>query len=147
MFDRHQFRDLVVRTLTEMGIPSRSATELLLGTCAQESQMGTYLRQINMPLGAGGLGCMQMERTTFEWLWQKYYQRFPVLIGIEFEQLEYDLRASIIMARLRYMADPKPLPMATDMVGLAMAWKRVYNTEAGKGTTAEFISNYHEYCM
>jgi hypothetical protein len=142
MFDPAQFRDLIKRTLIELGVPSRSATELLMGTCAQESRMGTYLRQVNGP----ALGCMQMEKTTFEWLWQKYYNRFPILIGIEFEELEWNLKASTIMARLRYMADPRPLPKADDIEGLAETWKRVYNTVAGAGTVDEFIENYHKHC-
>jgi hypothetical protein len=142
MFDRNQFRNLIQRTLTELGIPSRAATEILMGTCAQESRMGTYMRQITGP----ALGCMQIEPATFEWLWKKYYQRFPILLGIEFEELEWNLKASIIMARLRYMADPKPLPAADDVVGLARTWKRVYNTPIGAGTVDEFVGNYHTYC-
>jgi hypothetical protein len=72
--------------------------------------------------------------------------RFPVLIGIEFEELEWNLKAGIIMARLRYTADPTPLPAANDIEALARTWKRVFNTVADAGTVDEFIENYHKYC-
>jgi hypothetical protein len=141
VFDKNQFRDLIQRTLSELGIPSRSATELLIGTCAQESQMGTYLRQINGP----ALGCMQVEPSTFQWLWMKYYLRFPVLLGIEFEQMEYDLRSSIIMARLKYLSCPGAIPATLE--GQAGYWKRWYNSPLGAGTVEEYISNYRKYCV
>jgi hypothetical protein len=105
--------------------------------------MGTYLRQIHGP----AMGCMQIEPATFEWLKTKYYNRFWRQIEpITFPELEWNLKASIVMARLRYLADPEPLPPAEDIAGLAKVWKRVYNTPLGAGTVDEFVRNHHTYC-
>jgi hypothetical protein len=140
MFDRYQFRDLIIRTLTEMGIPSRSATELLMGTCAQESQFGTFFRQIHGP----ALGCMQIESDTFDWLRQKYYPKYSIVTRMWFECLEWDIRSSIIMARLKYLSCPGAIP--TTLEGQAAYWNRYYNANPVFGTDEEYIANYKKYC-
>jgi len=136
-----QLRDLIRRTLADVDLWSSAAENLLLGTCAQESRLGTYIRQ----LGGPALGIMQIEPATFQWLQGKYCKRFPEIATAAAPQLEWDLRLSIIMARLRYLVVPSPLPAAGDMHGLAAYWKKYYNTEAGSGTLKEFAENYLRY--
>jgi hypothetical protein len=140
-YDRRQFEDLIERVLSEFGLRSESAVNLLLGTAAQESRFGTYLRQLG---GGPALGAFQMERPTFEWLRGKYCERFDFQDWY-FECLEWDLTASIVFARLRYYCVASPLPSPDDVAGLAAYWKRHYNTFAGKGTEAEFIENYRRF--
>ncbi len=138
-FDKSQFKNLISRTLNENNLYSDSAVNLLLGTAAQESQFGTYLKQ----LGAGpALGVFQMEEPTFNWLKKVYVPKYQ--IG-EFAELEYNLKQAILLCRLRYQIVPEPLPAADDIEGLARYWKHYYNTLAGKGKVTEFISNYNKY--
>jgi hypothetical protein len=68
-FDKKQFRDLIQRTLQDLGMHSESAVNLLLGTAAQESQFGTYFRQIG---GGPALGVFQMEPDTEIDIWDNY---------------------------------------------------------------------------
>jgi hypothetical protein len=141
MFDKNQFENLIARVLLEHNLHSPAAVNLLLGTAAQESKFGTYLRQIRGP----ALGIFQMEKLTFEWLREKYGNRFPVIKNVAYCELEWDLYMSILFARLLYYAMPTALPEAHDVQGLAKYWKAHYNTPLGAGTTEEFVRNFQKY--
>jgi hypothetical protein len=134
---------------------SESAENLLLGTAAQESLMGTYLVQLG---GGPALGIYQMEPATEKDCWDNFilHRNELRLImndistnttnGELFEsELTWNLVYATAMARIKYYRDPEPLPAADDIPGLAAYWKRVFNTNLGKGTEAEFIDNYHTY--
>lgn len=140
-FQPLHFRGFVSHVLQQVDLFSPTAVELELGTCAQESHFGTYRKQIRGP----ALGVMQVEPTTFLWLQQKYRDRYPELEVRSPEELEWDDRLSVIMCRLRYLADPAPLPAPEDLLGQAQLWKRVYNTFRGKGTVAEYMENYRRF--
>lgn len=145
-FDCKQFRDLIGRVLHLNSNPSRklhlgAAVNLLLGTAAQESAFGTYLRQLG---GGPALGAFQMEEATFEWLRGKYGVEL-YLHGNEFEELEWNLQLAILLARLRYWVVPEPLPSAYDIPGMARYYKKYFNTATGKGTAEEFEENYRRY--
>jgi len=138
--NKKQLKDLIARVIAEMGLYSEAAVNLLLGTAAQESRMGHYLRQIR----GGALSAFQIEKPTFNYLKSEYGERF----GAEyytFEELEYNLKAAIIYARIKYFSIPKPLPEHDDIEGLAWYWKDYYNTSLGSGTAQEFIDNYRRY--
>ena len=81
-----------------MYLNTSPAIDLLMGTCAQESHMGTYLRQLG---GGPALGIFQMEPFTFLDLRARFGARFDVA-DREPKELEWDLRLSIIMARIKY---------------------------------------------
>ena len=141
-YDVKQFRDLIERTLTAFA-PSMAtpvAVNLLLGTAAQESSLGRYLRQVHGP----AVGAFQMEPATFGWLQAKYSDRYPEIAGRSADEMEWDLKLAIIMARLRYRAVPLALPEG-DVESLAATWKRDYNTRVGKGTVEEYIANYRRF--
>jgi hypothetical protein len=142
-FDRKQFENLIRGTLKwfDHKLLSDSAVNLLMGTCAQESRFGTYLRQKEGP----ALGIMQIEPTTFNWLRDKYKTKYPWLADCTADELEGDLCLSIIMARLRYAVVPAALPDANDINELAKYWKKYYNTAMGAGTVEEFTANYKTY--
>jgi len=53
--------------------------------------------------------------------------------------LEYNMALAISLCRLKYWRDKEQLPMNGDIEGMAKYWKRVYNTELGKGTIQHFI--------
>ena len=148
--NKDQLRYLVERVLRYIGLWSKDAENLILGTIAQESRMGKYIRQ----LGKGpALGICQMERETFYDIRDNflcYRQNLKNLIKdisnvntLAAESLEYNLALSIAMCRVHYLRVPKPIPHTLE--GYAKYWKEYYNTPLGKGTEDEFIENYLLY--
>ena len=158
MIDKTQLESLIVRVTTDIGLCSEAATQLLLGTAAQESQMGTYLRQLG---GGPALGIFQMEPATHDDIWGNYLayhgelkkkvERYVSWRSIGgscsdcAEELEWNLAYAVAMARVHYQRVPQPLPSPEDLAGLAGYWKSFYNTPAGKGTVGEFLENYRRY--
>jgi hypothetical protein len=119
---------------------NQTMIKLISGTIAQESQFGTYLKQ----LGNGpALGICQTELVTFNDLLNRYGKFFKIIETFKFEQLEWDLRASIIMCRVKYYSVPG-FP-EDSLQGIANYWKKYYNTIYGSGTIEEFIKNYSKY--
>jgi hypothetical protein len=157
-FHRGQFRSLIERVLRRINMHSEAAVNLLMGTAAQESQFGTYLRQLN---GGPAVGVFQMEPDTMMDIWQNYLRnRLQLADDVFFatrmvwfdtppdtDIMEYNLAYAIIMARLHYRRVPEPLPEADDIKGLARYWKKYYNTPKGAGTEAEFVRNYKKYVI
>jgi hypothetical protein len=147
--DVKQLKSLViVPTLVELGLYSDSAVNLLLGTCAQESKMGTYLKQIN----GIALGIYQIESKTHDDVWENYLNYNTILRDkisrfseCKANNLITNLAYSTAIARIIYLRVPERLPNAYDVAGLARYWKQYYNTEQGKGCVADFIANYKRY--
>lgn len=143
-FDKRQLRDLITRVLKGTDYYSESAVELLMLTCATESNLGTYLRQ-----GGGGpaVGIFQMEPFTHNDIWRTHGHILKPLLGEQnVDRLEYDLRYATIMSRVHYLRVSEPLPSEKNVTMLASYWKRFYNTRLGKGTVEKAISNYYKYC-
>ncbi len=142
MFNRPQFQNLIQRVLLDYeGLFSAAAVELLLGTAAQESQFGHYLRQ----LGSGpAIGVFQMEPATFRWLKERFGKQYGFK-GRQAEEMEWDIRLAILLARLRYRVVEAPLPKAGDLAAQAAYWKQWYNTPAGRGTVEEYEDNFRKY--
>jgi hypothetical protein len=139
-------RKYVIRpALSPHGLWSDAAEELLLLTAAQESKLGYWLKQ----LGDGpGMGPWQVEAGTFNWLRDGASFDFKnPLKGRHEAELIYDLRLGALVARMRYLVDPSPLPVASDVEGLAKTWKRVFNTVKGKGTWQEAVQAYQYYVI
>ena len=154
-FDKKQFQDLIERVIRDLNMHSRAAVHLLLGTAAQESGFGTYLRQVG---GGPALGVFQMEPATDLDIWRNYlvYREdlaeavwqvagAAVDVGPSIDALEANLSYQIAMARIHYWRVPEALPSYTDISGLARYWKQHYNTPEGKGTEEGFVGNYHKY--
>jgi hypothetical protein len=144
-----QLQDLIVEpTLAQFDLYSKAAEQLVLGTIAAESIIGTtqYIKQTKGP----ALGIIQMEPATHDWLKDyliKRSSRFNKLItwiqhtgGFHSERLIYDLKYCVVMCRIRYMAVAAPLPAANDWRALGAYWKQHYNTPAGKGTVDGFLT-------
>lgn len=150
MIDKDQFRQYVIRApLQAVNLWSLAAEELLMGTAAQESQLGTYIKQ----LGSGpALGVFQMEPATHADIHNNFlaYQtrlvkRVGSFVTYKAEDMVTDLRHAVVMARLQYYRRPEPLPDATDIDGQARYWKQHYNTPLGKGTVEEYLRNYQRF--
>lgn len=155
-FNREQFKDLIERTLKYIDLYSENAIYLLMGTAAQESRFGTDLVQMK---GGPAKGVFQIEPATAEDAWNNYLggksELSVKIMGLrgdsnaenEEDDLEWNLAYGICQCRVKYLRDPKPLPDKDDIVGMAKYWKRVYNTNRGRGTKIEFVNNYHTYVM
>ena len=68
-FDLVQFKNLVVRVTTSQELCSETSTNLILGTYAVESALGTYFKQLD---GGPALGGLQMEPATEKDIWNEY---------------------------------------------------------------------------
>lgn len=149
-----QLRELIVRpTLEKIALWSPAAENLVMGTAAQESKLGYYLKQ----LGKGpALGIYQCEPATHTDVvdyiesrgkvrWSSVFPHNLIPLGVDHKRLVYDLRYATMICRMHYYRIPEALPEADDIRGLSSYWKRYYNTTKGRGTIAEFIENYEKY--
>lgn len=147
--DAYQLRINVARpVLLLLGLWSRPAEEIVLGTAAAESQL-RYIRQLG---GGPARGIFQMEEATHDDCWDNFLRfRRPLAATIEsllapgqskLDQLGSNLAYGVAMCRVRYLRDPEPLPNETDIPAQARLWKRVYNTPKGKGTEKQYVDNY-----
>ncbi len=170
MLDVHQFTKYIIRPALEaIGLYSKAAEELVLGTAIQESRL-RYLAQ----LGSGlALSLYQMEPATHDSIWVDFLpdrpklalkvKRLAIPLQAEsaFEKMIHDviLKTSQIpvetllsnrlyaaaMCRVRYYWVPAALPAAGDVSRQAAYWKRYYNTAAGAGTEQEYLDNWYKY--
>ena len=156
MINAIQLRMNIIRPVLEhldSVIPySIAAENLLMGTCAQESRMGSYVVQVNGP----ACGIFQMEPATEQDIMVNYLSyrselsREVNLLAPEFqqgdmEQLTGNLYYATAMARVHYYRVPMAMPDADNVAQMANYWKLFYNTPEGRGTEAEFIHNYNRY--
>lgn len=146
-----ELRDLIRTTLTPLGLYSPAAEELLVATCAQESALGKFRRQVGGP----ALGIFQMEPDTFNDI-QLNYLRYHHALALQVcalgndgmdhmpfaDELVTNDELAIAMARIQYLRAPDPLPAATDLAGLWKIYKKVYNTPKGAATMDQFYGNY-----
>lgn len=123
---------------------SPAAVNLLLGTAAHESLCGFHLKQVKGP----ALGIYQIEPATHADLFTNFLRHRPGLLEIFQglrnggpDQLVWDLRYSTAVARTIYWRAPDALPDKDDIDGQAMLWKKVFNTSAGRGSTAAYLEN------
>lgn len=145
---------VVVPILRHLGVWSPVRVALTLGTAAQESLMGKYLKQINGP----ALGIYQCEPATHRDIWENYLEYRPDLAqkckdlsykaqtwAERHEQLSTNLAYATAICAVHYLRVPESLPDSKDVYELSRYWKSYYNTPLGKGTTAEFAENYKRY--
>ena len=156
MFDAEQLRECVIRpTLVTIGLHSAAAEDLVVGTWATESSLGTYLVQ----RGNGpALGVAQMEPFTHDDIWANYLRHRSAdvalmkgMVGSRFwdtdkgrpdpQALVVSLDYAAAMTRYHYRRVPQALPRPGDWAGLAAYYKRYYNTPAGKGSEAKFLAD------
>lgn len=149
--NKQQLKELVESVLKGIDLYSEDATNLILGTIAQESGFGIYIKQIKGP----ALGICQIEPFTFEDILNNFLVYKPTLKAkirgtcniyeLRSESLVYNLAFSIAMCRIFYLRISEPLP--NNLEDYAKYWKKHYNTHLGKGTEQEFINNYKKYVL
>lgn len=149
-----QLRELVIRpTLHMLGAWSAPAEDLLLGTAAQESHCGRYIRQLGCSGNVGAFGIWQMELATARDIYDNYLRYKPdlqhkvdSLRGASqsiTDALTTNMAYACAMTRVHYLRAPGAIPATT--VGQAEYWKQHYNTPRGKGTVAEYMDNWSRY--
>lgn len=155
MINPHDLRELVIEPVlldlerVKPGMYSAAAINLLLGTAAHESLCGYHLRQVRGP----ALGIYQMEPNTAEDVLRYLHAddserqlRGRVLGYLTPCDLHTNLAANLLfataMARVKYWMDPQPLPDHTDEAGLALVYKRAWNSASGKATLEQYIAHY-----
>lgn len=138
----------------EKGYYSDNAVSLLVGTCAHESHMGRWLRQVNGP----ALGIYQMEPATHRSLWEHYLRFRPDVANVirqmcsqmyvtsaipDHRELVHNLMYATAMARVRYRMVKPSIP--DTIRGQAEYWKQWYNTPQGKGTVEKYMEDYERF--
>ncbi len=152
-----QFRELVVLPVLDRlahlrpEMQSPAAVELLMGTAAQESKLGVYLKQY--PTGPAR-GVYQIEPATFNDLMISIKDRHPDVLNAMLDysspaiplgaQLAGNLYFATAIARVNYWRKPFHMPSNVDLPALAGIWKRWWNTPLGAGTEAQWIRSYKD---
>ncbi len=153
-----QLKDYILNpVLNNLNLHSDSAVNLMLGTAAQETQLGKYVRQMgyNIEDKGGAFGIYQIELKTCEDTLSYLNNNYPKLFDkvensiIQMHSLESNLITNLYfqtaIARCLYYSIKVPLPHADNIEGLADYWNKYYNRNPEKGTNEEFILNYEKY--
>jgi hypothetical protein len=154
-----QLRLKIIRPVLEhldSEIPySIAAENLVMGTCAQESDMGLYIVQRE---NGPAQGIFQMEPATEMDIMQNfliYRANLEIAINLlvnefcpdDMSSLTGNMYYAAAMCRVHYYRVPEGLPMSDDIEGLAHYYKQHYNTYKGKATVDDFIQNYNRYVI
>lgn len=135
------------------GAASEAAERLLLGVAAHESRGFHFLSQ--SPTGPAR-GLWQMEVATHHSLWANFIAgREGLAIALRSlatassgnvpptaDEMAWNLRYGAAMARAFFLAVRERLPDSEDIPGMAMYWKRYWNTALGKGRPEQFVKAY-----
>jgi hypothetical protein len=149
--DIKQFNDLIlVPTLNAIGMYTKEACQLIIGTGCQESQFKFIHQENNGP----ALGFFQCEYNTYRNIITDSFMydinmkhRFLAVLGVElvpeFNSLVWNMKLMCLVCRLHYHRFPAEIP--EDLPGQAAYYKKYYNTIMGKATPEEYIENYNKY--
>ena len=130
---------------------SNAAVKLLQMTMAHESNCGQYIAQ----LGGPALGSDQMEPATeldIDRNFLAYREELQYMVdqtGHCVNKISSLLNPvyATAMARVHFYRDKESLPDSTDLIGLANYAKRVWNTEAGKAASRNYLEAYNKYIL
>ena len=142
---KKQIREVIEWSLKEMGLYSEDAVDLVYKTGNAE----TGYRHLKQMGGGPAIGFWQVEPATLIDIMDNYVKYRPKLekdlklLGFSRDDMEVRVMSNIalqaVFCRLKYKRDKYPLPLIGDLQGQARYWKRVYNTELGKGTIEHFM--------
>ncbi len=143
-----QFRELIVKsTLNDIMMYSKNAEEMMVFTCAAESEGGTFLRDID----SEGLGIYHMQPQVYNDIWQNYikyngklFMMLSTNLNIKF-MLIYDLRFATAVTRLFYARITTPLPFTNDVDAMWDYYKQYYNTSLDESEKDNAIKNYYNF--
>mgnify|MGYP000415733412 CR=1 FL=1 len=146
-----ELRTLVVRpTLKQLRAWSPGMEALLLGTAAQESELGFHLK-----LGRRhGMGIFQIQPTTHRQIWDEYLINFPALAskvrGLASQrdflqhphaELATNLRYATAIAWLVYRAAGVDKVESEDLPKMAKLWKKHFH-HGPSASLRDFVDSY-----
>ena len=139
---KKSIKKIIDWTLNNIGMYSEEAADLIYRTGMAETGY-RHLEQIKGP----AIGFFQVEPDTLFDIMDNYVNYRPEIktslyaLGYEDSDATSRVMGSIILqvafCRLSYRRDKHAIPK--DIKGQAAYWKRVYNTELGKGTVKHFL--------
>lgn len=153
MLNCHQFRDLIVKpALNDLVMQSDEAVELLLFTCAAESNAGMIIKQF----GGDGLGIYHMKPSVYIDIWENYLKNktrlllmllsnFNIVFMPSEERLIYDLRFATAMARIFYERIKERLPDPQDVNAIWNYYSNYYNTQRTNADKERCIKTYKRF--
>lgn len=141
---KKSIKKIIKYALKKLQMDSEEARALIYATGNAESGYRA-LEQ----MGGPAIGFFQSEPDTIKDIWDNYVFYRPEIktdlwaLGFDDSDIEGSVMSSIALqvafARLQYRRDKHPLPAVDDLNGQAKYWKRVYNTELGRGTIKHFL--------
>lgn len=150
---RHYIIRPTLESLSSVIPYSLVAENLVMGTCAVESDMGFSLAQRSGP----AIGIFQMEPKTHRDIYDNYLAYKGDLVKIvrsyrgcaeDVFKMYGDLKYAAMMARVHYYRVKEALPSdPNDIEALGRYWKKYYNTREGSGTVDKFVTKYHDYIL
>tara|TARA_Y100000034_G_C6584860_1_gene253835 strand:- start:41 stop:529 length:489 start_codon:yes stop_codon:yes gene_type:complete len=143
-----EIKEIVEYALYKVDSYSDDALALVVRTGMAESG---YRALKGYGEGNPAIGFFQIEPATMYDMMRNYivyrapYRRALEGLGMEFKgddivvSVMSNIGVQAALCRLHYRRDKDPIPPWDDLEGQAEYWKRVYNTNLGRGTTEHFI--------
>ena len=142
-----EIKEIVEETLYTLDMYSDDALTLIMRTGWAESG---YRALKGATSGNPALGFWQVEPFTAKDTLDNYVKFRPrikeslMFLGLNEEKLEFSLLSNIAIqvafCRLKYRRDKQSITSWDNIEAQAQYWKRVYNSELGKGTIKHFLS-------
>ena len=147
MLNLKQFKTLVSSTLDSVDLGGQIAVNLVFGTALQESNLH-YLTQLNGP----AVSLFQVEPLTYLDIRHRLCMHLPlrqkILTALYLTEIPEDanflignVSLAIIICRLKYFLDSRPMPTSNDPALLAQYYKTIYNTCFGKAAIDMITKN------
>ena len=140
---KEAIKDIIKYSLKKLDMYSEDAADMVFKTGMAESGY-RQLKQV----GGHALGFFQCEPATMDDVLNNYVSYRSSLkdklveLGYKSDDrmsFTYNIAVQAAFCRLQYRRDKHSLPDKSDLGAQAKYWKRVYNTEHGKGTLKHFI--------
>ena len=135
-------KPIIHKVLTDLNMHSEEACDLVYRTGMAESGYRALAQ-----MGGPAISYFQLEPDTINDVIENYlYYRQPLMdklvkMGLDESNPNWsvmtNIAVAIAMCRLKYRRDSEPIPK--NLKQQAQYWKRVYNSELGKGTIEHFI--------
>jgi len=135
-------KPIIHKVLTDLNMHSEEACDLVYRTGMAESGYRALAQ-----MGGPAISYWQVEPDTINDVIENYlYYRQPLMdklvkMGLDESDPNWsvmtNIAVAIAMCRLKYRRDSEPIPK--NLKQQAQYWKRVYNSELGKGTIEHFI--------
>ena len=144
---KKEIKEIIEWTLHELDMHSDDAVELIYRTGMAETK---YRHLIQMG-GGPAVGFFQCEPATMRDIIDNYASYRPnimtKLYALGYDEKDAEMRLmsnmslQVAFCRLKYRRDKHAMPAAEDIAAQGKYWKRVYNSELGKGTLEHFLES------